>query len=175
MNPTGFLREPWEPGHRTTSSSPLLAFPQTFQLLIFFPYFFSFLLPLLLPQSTWGMELWPAWRPLSLIFLWSPQGRYCFSHFINEETEAQRRYIWTAPLTTQTPAATIIPLEPCCQRTCHFKTRSPIQSKRKSHLLVGFGPIQPDAWDHSPKHSCSEDSQAYPSSIHILPLGKPQP
>ena len=46
------------------------------------------------------------------------------------------------------------------------------QSKRKGHLLVGFGPIQPDAWDHSPKHSCNDNGQAYSSSVHFFPLGK---
>ena len=40
VNPTGILREPREPGHRTTSSSPLLAFPHTFQLLIFSIFLF---------------------------------------------------------------------------------------------------------------------------------------
>lgn len=46
------------------------------------------------------------------------------------------------------------------------------QCKSRSHSLVGFGPIQPDARDHSPKHSCNDDGQADSSSIHFFPLGK---
>ena len=110
VNPMGSMKEPWKPGNGTTFSSPLFGVSTYVQLLILF--YVSFLFPLLLLWSTW-MELGKAWCPLSLIFLWSPQGRNCFPHFINEETEPPRRYIWTASLTSHTPAAAITSLKPC--------------------------------------------------------------
>lgn len=174
VKPMRSTRELWEQGRGTTSSSPLRGVSTNCPTVDAFPHLFS-------PSSASSTSylgdgtLTGLMAPISNLPM-IPTGQALLPSFYKWGNWGSEKIYLNSPLDHSDPQ---LPHPHLWSRVANeyviSRQGSPIQSKRKSHLLVGFGPIQPDAWDHSPKHSCNDDGQADSSSIHFFALGKPQP